>query len=799
MGGEPEPRFRARDILLAVDGVAAHTPCGDIVERLLAQPDLPCLAVVGGDGRPLGLVERERLLATFADRIKSELYRRRPIAAVAERAFLAVDAEEGLDAVSAAIAGRHPRALASGFVITDGGRYAGIGTGIALLSNIVDLTRSRAAQLAAAGARAEAASRAKSAFLAAMSHEIRTPLHGVIGSLDLLRHAEDAAERDELAGAATAAAHTLLQIIGDVLDFSKIESDRVELEIAALDPAAVVREAAALFASKARQRDVVLGVHVGTGVPRAIRGDALRLRQIAMNFIGNAVKFTERGTVTVSLTRVWGDAAAVRLRLEVADTGPGFAPEMAPALFDAFVQESGDAARRHGGTGLGLAIARRLVGLMGGAVGADGEPGQGATFWCEIPVDVAEPAAAAALPDLDGLRVLVFDGGRDGGNRAVGPLLEGHGARVVTVDGLLGGIAALRGAAADGQPFDVVVLDWHLPDGDRFVIAELLAGSPSRLLLTAPGDEPALARAAYRRGFVRVVAGPCPADEVAAAVAVAAGRTAERTAAPSPGPAAAPVRLAGRGGGLPVLVIDDTPMNLVVAQRQLRRLGLDCEVAADGREGLALATSRRYALILVDRAMPVVDGAAFVRRLRAWEAARGRRTPVIAMTAHAQPEDERTSLDAGMDDHLTKPVTLDRLAAALARWLDPEAPAAAPVDLARLAATLGGADPAELGEVLDCFVRSIAPLLERLRQAAAAGDRTALRDAAHAAKGAARNAAAGPLGDLLAAVEADAATAAMARLAEAAAQAGVRFAAVEAFVAGLQGAAGSIHSSATPS
>ena len=387
--------FRARDILVPINGIAADTPCGEVVTMMLAQPDLPCLAIVNDAGKPLGLVEREQLLSTFAHQLKSELYRRRPIQNFLDGAFLAVDEAATLDEISALIADRHPRALASGFVITRSGRYRGIGTGIRLLSRVVAQTTLRAAELEAARSAAESANRAKSAFLASMSHEIRTPLNGVIGNLELLRHAEDDAERNDLIGSATASAQTLLQIIGDVLDFSKIESDRIELEVTDLDPAAMVREAVAVFNSRARQRGLWLTAHIGTGIPLHIQGDPLRLRQVVMNFIGNAIKFTERGGIAVTLRRVWTATETPRLRIEVCDTGPGFAPEKAEFLFEAFTQEDDSTSRRYGGTGLGLAICRKLASLMGGVVGADGAHGNGATFWFEFPVGVPDDHPAA--------------------------------------------------------------------------------------------------------------------------------------------------------------------------------------------------------------------------------------------------------------------------------------------------------------------------------------------------------------------------------------------------------------------
>lgn len=812
--------FLARDIMVDAPPIAIDTVCGRAVTLFVERPDLPCIAIVDPQGRPLGVVSRERMMSTFAQQLLADLYRRRPIMSFLETAFLAVDQSMDIDDISELIANDHPRALTGGFVITRKGLYKGIGTGVGLLSKAVVLTTMRERELESARFAAVSANRAKSTFLASMSHEIRTPLNGVVGNLELLRYTDCDAEQADLIASANAAAQTLLQIIGDVLDFSKIESDRIEVESLDTPTLETVGEVVQLFTSKARQRGLDLIGRVGAGVPRIIRGDPLRLRQVVMNFVGNSVKFTERGAITVTLTRVWR-RDGVWLRYQVMDTGIGFRTEKAPDLFEAFTQEDGSTTRRFGGTGLGLAICKRLVELMGGEVGADGAPGEGAAFWFDVPVEVVEDPEAVALPDLTGLLVLVIDGGA-GGNRAAVPLLECAGARADVADDLLSAMAAVRGAEIRGHAYDVVVLDDVLPDGNAFVIAEALANGPARIVLTVADDDRAFMRAGLRRGLSCIVAKPCPPEEVALAVAEAAGRTQNRLT-PAAEQSDDLSQVAGdfpdRCDGLPLLVIDDTPMNRSVARRQLARLGLSCDEAGDGREGLERATAGRYALILVDGSMPVMDGYEFTRRLRAWEAERGVRTPIIAMTAHALADDAQKSLDAGMDDHLTKPVTIGRLAAALDRWLgtalgsagsaaghgaatatghgdtditaadaadgaeDDTADAPA-IDLAALSAILGGADDDEIDEVLTFFAETFDGLMERLRLALSAGDAVALRNAAHSAKSAARNAGAVRLGDRLAEIETAVQRIPWDRMGTLVAAAGTDYAAVRGFIAG---------------
>ena len=766
--------FLARDLMVLAPSITPSMPCGEAMSLLLAQTELSCLAVVGSAGEVIGMVERERLLSTFSNPLQSELYRRRPIQKFLQGAYLAVDEATHVDEISSLIARTHPEALSAGFIVTAKGRYVGVCSGIRLLSMVETLTRRRAADLEVARTRAEVASRAKSTFLAAMSHEIRTPLNSVVGNLELLEDAAGREERSELIGAALSAAQTLLQILGDVLDFSKIESDSIQLESTSTSPAEIIRDVATQLFPKARDRRIALTVQIGGGVPQRVFGDPLRLRQIVLNMAGNALKFTSEGRVALSLRRVWG-AEPFRLRFEVADTGAGFAPERTDRLFEAFAQEDASTSRRFGGAGLGLAISRRLVEAMGGEIGADGFPGGGATFWFEIPVEVAAEAAGASDHlALGGTRVLVVGGGDSEA------ALIAAGARVDRVD--LESLIGEPGASVAEAPHAAVVFETETAEDAAAValVARRFSGG-SRLVLTYPVAIPGLARTAYGHGFAQVVARPCPPAEIGRAVGLALDLvTQEVIHDHRGGDRTKPAALAGRGGGLPVLVIDDTVTNQAVVRRQLQRLGLTCEIAGDGARGLELATSRRYAAILVDCWMPVMDGYEFTRRFRAWEADTGRRTPVIATTAHALTEDIGTSLEAGMDYHLIKPVSLAHLTMVLDHWLTSDtdeifravaAPtleealpgpaavrtASAPlVDIAKLTEILGDTDPDEVREVLHLYLTYVPGQLDRIARALEARDREALGAAAHAAKGAARNAAVSALASILAGIEAGA-------------------------------------------
>jgi PAS domain S-box-containing protein len=598
---------------------------------------------------------------------------------------------------------------------------------------------------------AEAATRAKSAFLAAMSHEIRTPLNGVIANLELLELTTLDGEQAELATDSTQAARALLNIVGDILDFSKIEADRLELEHAEVEPAALLDELSSLLAAAARRRGLVFRARLHPDVPRRIRGDSHRLRQVMLNLVGNAIKFTTEGTVHVALRgRTDGDGAH-RLVFEVHDSGVGFPPAEAERLFEPFAQADLTTTRRFGGTGLGLAISRRLVELMGGRIGGDGRPGEGASFWFELPIMVLEgPASPRA--DLAGLFVdLVAPAERYDALTAV---LKRHGAAVIAPGGAAD-LAVRALATGRDRP--------NPPDGP--------ANEP--WLLLAPDPSMALRREAHQGGAQFVLDLDDPV--LPAALALMAGRVATRAPVTAPVAGSLP-DLRAAAAGRPILVVEDNAMNQTVTQRQLRKLGLACDIAENGRVGLRLLAEGDYAAVLADCAMPEMDGYEMTRRWREREAAASRRVPIIALTANVAPEDVARCRAAGMDDYLAKPVALPELARQLGHWLEgpggpsrtqpvraPPAPAlpvpvpGAPIDLARLAVNMGGADLVELRDLLGVFLESQPPLYEALARHLAARNAPGLRSDAHAAKGAARNACALELADHLATIEAAAA------------------------------------------
>ncbi|WP_136611872.1 hybrid sensor histidine kinase/response regulator [Sinomonas albida] len=632
--------------------------------------------------------------------------------------------------------------------------------GLATIGQDITERRRAEAELLAAREAALESSRLKSEFMATMSHEIRTPMNGVIGlSALLLQTPLDESQRQYAEGIKTAG-EALLALINDILDFSKLEAGKLDVDLTPFDPRALLDEVAGLLAEQAQSKGLELIAHCQPDTPAELISDFRALRQILLNLVANAVKFTSEGEVAVLAKVQEAQPDRTVLRFEVRDTGIGIAPEQQELIFDAFAQADASTTRRYGGTGLGLAICRRLTEGLGGQIGVTSQPGVGSVFWVSVPVTAAEEVRAAPeaksrqLPA--GIRVLVVDDNAT--NRLVlERQLKAWKMEPEAVSDAERALSRLREAASEGSPFDLAVLDLCMPGTNGLQLAQSIGEDPaldptSVVLLTSAGqpDAEELRRAGVREWLSKPVRSSELYDRLSRLLETN-GPSRRPDAAPTPH-SAAPIR--GR-----LLVVEDNEVNQLVAKSMAERLGFVVDVVDDGAAAVAAAHHGGFAAVLMDCHMPVMDGFAATRAIRALSGD-GATVPIIAMTAGASDEDRERCLAAGMDDYLSKPVDPAALEAALIRWtaqpetaqpetaetretpVESEHPAAAQVlDEERLE-MLRSLGPGVLQATAEAFRREADSGLERLRRATGGdghGDRGEVRQAAHKLKGSAGN------------------------------------------------------------